>query len=261
LYVNVGAPSNACMEQSRTPGSPGQDPCPLLDRHAGIWRFDAATTGQSFEDGERVVTGARNVVAIDHDPSSDAVYLVQHGRDQLHELYPDLYTVEESAEQPGEEFHRVSDGSNLGWPYTYWDWQEEARMVAPEYGGDGETRAEEGEYQEPLVALPGHWAPNDLLFVEDGPDALTSGALIAFHGSWNRAPLPQAGFKVVFVPFEGGEVAGEWTVFADGFIGQETIYDRDDARFRPMGLAQGPDGALYVSDSVEGRIWRVSPTS
>jgi len=41
LYVNVGAPSNACQEDSRTPGSPGRDPCPELERHAGIWRFDA----------------------------------------------------------------------------------------------------------------------------------------------------------------------------------------------------------------------------
>lgn len=259
LYVNVGAPSNACQEQTRTAGSPGMDPCPLLEEHAGIWRFDASRAGQSPADGERVVTGARNVVAIDYDPASDSVYLVQHGRDQLHEFWPDLFTVEESAELPGEELHRVHEGANLGWPYTYWDWQEEARMVAPEYGGDGQTEAEAGAYQEPLVAFPGHWAPNGLLFVEDGPEALAGGALIAFHGSWNRAPRPQAGYKVVFVPFADGEVTGEWTVFADGFAGEEDLAVPDAARFRPMGLAEGPDGSLLIADSVKGRIWRVAP--
>jgi glucose/arabinose dehydrogenase len=65
LYVNVGAPSNACQAEDRTQGSPGQEPCPLLEEHAGIWRFDADKGGQSFEDGERFVTGTRNIVALE----------------------------------------------------------------------------------------------------------------------------------------------------------------------------------------------------
>ena len=261
LYVNVGAPSNACQEQDRTQGSPGQEPCPLLDEHAGIWRFDASQTGQSFAAGERFATGVRNAVALEYDPASDAVYLVMHGRDQLHDLFPDLYTVEENAEQPGEEFHKLEQGSNLGWPYTYWDWQEGARMVGPEYGGDGETRAEEGAYQAPMIAFPGHWAPNDLQFynAEAFPEAFQGGAFIAFHGSWNRAPQPQAGYKVVFVPFETGSAGADYHVFADGFPGERPIEASDEARFRPMGLAVGPEGALYIADSVAGRIWRIVP--
>jgi glucose/arabinose dehydrogenase len=62
----------------------------------------------------------------------------------------------------------------------------------------------------------------------------------------------------VFVPFEGTAPAGEWSVFADGFKGADVLADPDDAEFRPMGLAQGRDGALYISDSVQGRIWRVT---
>ncbi|HSA82198.1 MAG TPA: PQQ-dependent sugar dehydrogenase [Geminicoccaceae bacterium] len=261
LYVNIGAPSNACQQQDRTQGSPGQEPCPLLEDHAGIWRFDAEKTGQSFADGERFVTGTRNVVALDWNPLAGEVYFAMHGRDQLHDLFPDLYTVEQSAELPGEEFHRLREGADYGWPYTYWDHQAGQRVVAPEYGGDGETVADEGKYEAPLLAFPGHWAPNDLLFytAEDGfPELARGGAFIAFHGSWNRAPLPQSGDHVVFVPFEDGAPAGDWTVFADGFKGAEVLADSDDARFRAMGLAQGPDGALYIADSVKGRIWRVT---
>ncbi|HEX5078846.1 MAG TPA: PQQ-dependent sugar dehydrogenase [Geminicoccaceae bacterium] len=258
LYVNVGAPSNACQADDRTPGSPGQQPCPLLAEHAGIWRFAADEAGQSFADGERFVAGTRNIVALDWNPQADALYFVMHGRDQLHQLFPDLYTVEQSAELPAEEFHVAREGANYGWPYTYWDQQAGQRKVAPEYGGDGRMAAQ-GDYQAPLLAFPGHWAPNDLLFytADAFPVAARGGAFIAFHGSWNRAPLPQGGYNVVFVPFERGAPAGDWTVFADGFKGAEVLADNDDAEFRPMGLAEGPDGALYIVDSVQGRIWRV----
>jgi glucose/arabinose dehydrogenase len=134
-------------------------------------------------------------------------------------------------------------------------------MIAPEYGGDGETVAQDGDYQAPLLAFPGHWAPNDLLFyTAEGafPEPARGGAFIAFHGSWNRAPLPQGGYNVVFVPFVGTEPSGQWSVFADGFKGADAIADSDDAVHRPMGLAQGPDGALYITDSVQGRVWRVT---
>jgi glucose/arabinose dehydrogenase len=261
LFVNVGAPSNACQQTDRTLGSPGQQPCPLLEEHAGLWRFDAGKPGQTFEDGARHLTGTRNVVALDWHPAAGALYFAMHGRDQLHELFPDLFTAEQSAELPAEEFHVGRAGANYGWPYTYWDPQAGARVVAPEYGGDGTTVAEDGGYEAPLLAFPGHWAPNDLLFyTADGsfPEAARGGAFIAFHGSWNRAPLPQGGYNVVFVPFENAAPTGEWSVFADGFKGAEVLEDSDDAAFRPMGLAQGPDGALYITDSVEGRIWRVT---
>jgi glucose/arabinose dehydrogenase len=261
LYVNVGAPSNACQEDDRTLGSPGQQPCPLLEEHAGIWRFDADKTGQSFADGERFVTGTRNVVALDWNPLEDVLYFAMHGRDQLHQLFPELYTEEASAELPAEELHRVREGANYGWPYTYWDHRAGQRMVGPEYGGDGQTAAPEGQHEAPQLAFPGHWAPNDLVFytAEEGfPAPARGGAFIAFHGSWNRAPLPQSGYHVVFVPFDGAAPAGDWSVFADGFEGAEVLADSDEAEFRAMGLAQAPDGALYITDSVQGRIWRVT---
>jgi glucose/arabinose dehydrogenase len=183
-----------------------------------------------------------------------------HGRDQLHQLFPDLYSAEDSAGLPAEEFHVVRAGADYGWPYTYWDPEADARMVAPEYGGDGKT-VTDGDYRAPLLAFPAHWAPNDLLFyTAEGafPEVAQGSAFIAFHGSWNRAPLPQRGYNVVFVPFAGAEPAGDWAVFADGFAGAEVIAAPDDAEYRPMGLAQGPDGALYITDSAQGRIWRIT---
>lgn len=132
-------------------------------------------------------------------------------------------------------------------------------MLAPEYGGDGKKVGDCGKYRQPIAAFPGHWAPEAVVFYqgERFPSQYRGGAFITFHGSWNRAPLPQAGYKVVFVPFKGGQPSGPYQVFADGFAGTDKLISPGDANFRPMGLAEGPDGALYIGDTQRGRIWRV----
>lgn len=259
LYVNVGAPSNACQRQTRTPGSPGMDPCPQRERQAGVWRFDARATGQRPGDGQRYGAGIRNAVALDWSPRTGALLVVQHGRDQLAQLWPQLYDEAQNARLPAEELLRVDPGDDFGWPYCYYDGQAGRRVLAPEYGGDGESVGRCGGFEPPLLAFPAHWAPNDLLLYtgDQFPGRYRGGAFVAFHGSWNRAPYPQQGYRVSFVPFEGGQPAGSHETFADGFAGAARIASPAQARWRPMGLAQGPDGSLYVSESVTGRIWRI----
>jgi glucose/arabinose dehydrogenase len=259
LFVNCGAPSNACQQERRAKGSPGRRPCPQLDDGGGIWRFAADELRQEQTPARRHATGIRHAVAIAWSPAAEALFVVQHGRDQLHSLWPEHYTTEDNAQLPAEELHRVEEGRAYGWPYTYWDPHRQERMVAPEYGGDGRTPAESDRYPDPLLAFPAHWAPNDLLFGESGnfPERYLSGAFVAFHGSWNRYPHPQAGYKVVFAPFEQGRPTGQHEVFADGFAGPGPVETPGDARHRPMGLAFGPKGALFVSDSVRGRIWKI----
>lgn len=259
MYVNIGAPSNACMEKMRTKGSPGMDPCPILEDFGGVWRFDADKAGQVQADGTRYATGIRNAMAIDWNPHANALYIAQHGRDQLHSFFPELFSEEDNARLPAEEFHRVDEGANLGWPYSYVDPNAEGRVKMPEYGGDGKMTSDIG--QAPLIAFPGHWAPNDLMFPRSSalPEEMRTGAFIAFHGSWNRAPKPQAGYRVVFVPMnEAGEVSGDWITFADGFAGEGPIMSPRDAKHRPTGLAEGPDGAIYISSLMSGgRVWKV----
>lgn len=260
IYVNVGAPSNACQQQARTPGSEGVDPCPQLERQGGIWRFDADETGQTqTEDGQLFSTGIRNAVAVAYHPDVDRVYVVQHGRDQLHQLWPDLFTEQQNAELPAEELFRLEEGADFGWPYCYYDHLQGRKVLAPEYGGDGAEVGRCADVEGPIAAYPGHFAPNDLLFYtgDQFPAHYRGGAFIAFHGSWNRAPEPQAGYQVAFQPMSAGEAAGEWETFAGGFAGTETLESPGDAEYRPMGLALGPDGSLYVTDSQQGRIWRV----
>jgi len=260
LFVNVGAPSNACQQKRRSPGSPGLSPCPQLERQAAIWRFSASRLDQNQLDGERYVTGTRNVVALDWHDEEQALFFVMHGRDQLSALWPDYFDDEDSAEMPAEEFHRAVQGSDYGWPFTYVDPRTGKRMLGPEYGGDGTIEAESDRYRAPLHAYPGHWAPNDLVFYTGNqfPDRYQGGAFIAWRGSWNRAPLPQEGYRITFQPFANGAVAGSPEDFMVGFKGTEVLERPSDASWRPGGLAVGTDGALFVTEAIEGRIWRVT---
>lgn len=259
LYVTIGAPSNACQLRDRAAGSPGHDPCPLLDKAGGVWQFKADKLNQSYAEGVRYVTGIRNIVGVSWNEKEKQLYGMQHGRDQLNNIAPDNYTNEESAELPSEEFLLLKKGSDFGWPYCYYDHLQKKKVLGPEYGGDGKKQGRCADKGQPILGFPGHWAPNDLLFYTGKmfPDKYKNGAFIAFHGSWNRAPLPQAGYFVVFVPMKDGKPSGNYEIFANGFAGKENIGGPAQAKYRPCGLAQGPDGALYISDSREGRIWKI----
>lgn len=259
MYVPYGAPSNACQEINRTPSVPGIDPCPQLEQHGGVWRFDANKKGQTQKDGFEFATGIRSVVAMDWNTFDKTLYIVVHGRDDLLRLWASLFTPWQSAVLPAEEFIKVTEGTDFGWPYCYYDQIQEKKVLAPEYGGDGNSVGRCAEFEKPLIGFPGHWAPNDLLFYtgDQFPKRYKHGAFVAFHGSTNRAPYPQAGYFIGFVPFDNGKPTGQWEVFADGFAGVDPIVNVSDAVYRPMGLAMGPDGSLYISDTEKGKIWRI----
>jgi glucose/arabinose dehydrogenase len=264
LYVNIGSASNSCQEDNREVGSPGVFPCPELPIRAGVWRFDALGTDQTQADGVHHGTGLRNMVALAVNPADNELYGVQHGRDQLFEHWSEFFTVEEDAVLPAEELVRITEGSDNGWPYCYFDAVFENRKVlAPEYGGDGErVEGDQGidcaSYNQPLATFGAHWAPNGMVFYtgRQFPEKYRGGAFVAFHGGFDRAPLPNEGYQVAFVPFDGANADPDWETFADGFAGSSGPLPAS-AVHRPVGVAVGPDGSLYVSDDRGGRIWRI----
>jgi glucose/arabinose dehydrogenase len=148
--------------------------------------------------------------------------------------------------------------ADFGWPYCYYDYLKQSRVVAPEYGGDKQQTGRCERTIQPLIAFPAHWAPMSMLFYTGTmfPAAYRTGVFIAFHGSAYRAPLPEDGYHVVFLNFTRDNLAGSDTIFATGFAGG--ITSPEGAAHRPVGLAQGPDGALYLSDDKGGRIWRIT---
>lgn len=257
VYINIGAFSNSCQQQDRKDGSPGILNCPVLDSAGGIWQFKADKLNQHYGDGQRFATGLRNVVGLDWNQQNNNLYVMQHGRDQL-TMFPEHFDVKENAELPAECMFLLKKGDNAGWPYSYYDPMTKKKMLNPEYGGDGVKEAG-NEFIDPVAAYPAHMAPNGLLFYTGNmfPEKYKNGAFIAFHGSWNRAPEPQKGYFVAFQPFKDGKPFGDWEIFADGFSGSAEKTASGKADHRPCGLAQGPDGSLYISDDTKGTIYRI----
>jgi mono/diheme cytochrome c family protein len=254
----MGSATNTCEVKNRMPHSPGNDPCTELETRAGTWRYDANKTDQVFSPKERYASGIRNGEGFDFD-AAGRLFVTQHGRDQLHENWPELYTVDQGFELPAEQIMILKKGAWYGWPKCYFDPKQSKLVLGPEYGGDGGKLVGDcAQAEPPVAAFPAHWAPNDLKIYKatQFPEGYRGGAFIAFHGSWNRAPGPQGGYNVVFQPLADGKPSGNYIVFADGLAGAHKEPGR--AVHRPSGLAVGRDGALYLSDDKTGRIWRIA---
>lgn len=260
IYIDLGSATNSCQVGNRLLESPGHEPCTELVTRGGIWRYDANKTNQRFSPAGRYATGIRNAVGIAIGPIG-RLYSTQHGRDQLYENWPKLYNAGQGQNLPAEELLRIERGADYGWPGCYYDNVQQKLVLAPEYGGDGGKAVGAcASKTGPIAFFPAHWAPDGLMFYsgKSFPARYQGGAFIAFHGSWNRAPGPQGGYLVAFVPFNGEKPGSPSTFekFADGFAGGKM--SPEGAAHRPVGVAQAPDGSLYVTDDKAGRVWRIT---
>ena len=257
LYVDVGTATNSCQPKNRQPKVPGANPCTELETRGGIWRYDANKTNQKFSTADRYATGIRNGEGFAID-SAGRIFVTQHGRDQLHANWPEFYKPSEEATQPAEQVMLLKSGGDYGWPECYYDAVQKKLVLAPEYGGDGGKKVGVCASKiAPVAAFPAHWGPNGMTRYDKKqfPARYRDGVFIAFHGSWDRAPFPQGGYNVVFQPLSGAHASGGCEVFADGFAG--AVKTPEGAIHRPSGIAAGPDGALYVTDDIRGRIYRI----
>ncbi|WP_423822833.1 PQQ-dependent sugar dehydrogenase [Salinisphaera sp. SPP-AMP-43] len=262
LYVSIGAPSNACQKADRERGSPGRKPCPQLGRHGGVWRFAANRPEQPFRRAARFATGIRNMFALTYDDARQQLIGAQMGRDQLDSLWPNQFSSQDNQRLPAEVLLDVQQGDDFGWPYCYYNGRRQANLLNPEYGGDGHKSGPCDRFTLPIAAYPAHWAPMAVVFYRHPafPKRYQGGAFIAFHGSWNRSPAPQGGFRVVYQRFVDGKPSSDYQTFAGprGFTGENVVRSPGSAAHRPAGLAIGPKGALYVSDDQGSTIYRIT---
>ena len=262
LYVGIdgGGGINNCPDPNAPKGAKpvGLKPCPLLETRGGIWRFDDSKPGQKLADGERFATGVRNSSALAW-RDGDNLYTTWHGRDGTSKGWPELVSQADDDNIPDEMF-RVTKGSDMGWPYTYWDAKRKVRLTAPEYGGDGKTPVTDSKYAKPVaVFFPLRPATLDMTFYNGSqfPARYRNGAFLAMHGGNDPEPVAggRNGYNVMFVPFSGNR-AGKPESFAEGFAPAPKSIKT--APYRPVGVSVGPDGALYVAETVKGKIWRIS---
>ena len=190
---------------------------------------------QVFSPKERYATGNRNAEGFDFD-ADGRLYVTQHGRDQLHEDWPELYTAKQGWELPCRGGDDPEAGRQLRLAVLLLRrrsrrsscWRRNMAATAARRSAGCDT------LDGPVAAFPAHWAPNDLKIYKGTqfPKAYQGGAFIAFHGSWNRAPGPQGGYNVVFQPLADGKASGDYVVFADGFAGPK----KEPARRRASSL-------------------------
>jgi glucose/arabinose dehydrogenase len=180
-------------------------------------------------------SGLRNPNGLDWQPETGALWTAVNERDEIgSDLVPDYMTS-------------VEDGGFYGWPYSYFGQHVDTRVEPPR--PDLVEQAIVPDY-----ALGAHTASLGLVFYDADlfPERYQGGAFVGQHGSWNRDPL--SGYKVIFVPFEGGEPAGPAEDVLIDFLNGD-----DEARGRPVGVAIADDGALLVADDVGNVVWRISP--
>ncbi len=253
LYITIGSWNDPC----RAAGTGnGMMPCPVLDSAGGIWQFSASKLGQTFDEGTRYATGVKNGVAMNWNFQTNSLFSVVHGRGQFHDYYSQYYTPKQSGELPAETMYELHEGDDAGWPYVYYDHIQKKKILAPEYGGDGKITGGEKALT-PLMAFPAHLGPNGLLFYTGNmfPKKYRNGAFIAFHG---QSPELKKGYMVAFVPFKNGKPSGKWEIFADNFAGVDLSNPTGPIQHRPCGLAEGPNGELYVCDDLGGTLYKIT---
>lgn len=259
MFVNIASASNSCQVVDRTDFSPGLDPCPELPTRAGVWHFSATATGQTQATGTRFATELRNMNALAINPADGKLYGAQNGRDQLFDNWSTLFDERDDALLPAEELFLIEQGKAYGWPYCYYDGVKNRKVLAPEYGGDGNMVGRCADRALPIADYPAHWAPLGMQFYSGTqfPSRYRGGLFIAWHGSRFDPRLQPAGpgFVVTFTPWLNGKPGGKFETFADGFAGGNPT--PTGAAHRPVSVAQGIDGSLFISDDVGGWIWRV----
>jgi glucose/arabinose dehydrogenase len=219
MYVSVGSRSN----------NDDMDNNPRENHRADVLEYNPDGSGFRI-----YASGLRNCVGLEVHPQTGEVWCSTNERDGLgDDLVPDYIT-------------HVQDGGFYGWPWYYMGGTYDPRHT-------GKHPELKDKVITPDVILQPHFASLEMTFYQGKqfPKEYQGDIFAAEHGSWNRKK--RTGYEVVRVPLKNGHAAGEYEDFLTGFV-----TDKGEVWGRPVGVAVGKDGALFVSDDGSKSIWRVS---
>jgi len=222
LYVSAGSTCNVCIEK---------DP-----RRAAVMEFNVDGSGQKI-----FAKGLRNAVGMAVNPKTDTVWATVNGRDMLGDDLPPEIVVDLG-----------QSGGDFGWPYCYGNQVPDRNFTKP--GDDRCTKV-----IPPKVEMQAHSAPLGMAFYDGKmfPEEYRGNLFVAFHGSWNRS-VP-TGYKVVRIQLDGkGQPVGGAEDFIAGWLDPTSNGKKPKWMGRPVGIAVGPDGAMYVTDDGAGEVYRVT---
>jgi glucose/arabinose dehydrogenase len=239
MYLSVGSGSNVAEDIGKAP----EGGVAAWARDHALGEAWGSETGRAAvwsltpegKDKQVFATGLRNCAGMTIQPETGQPWCVVNERDNLGDNVPFEYAT------------RVVKGAWYGWPWYYIGNHEDPRHA-------GERPDLAGKATLPDVLMQAHSAPLNIVFYEGSQfPGLKGDAFVALHGSWNRRT--RTGYKVVLLKFENGKPTGTYEDFMTGFV----LSDQD-VWGRPVGLAVGQDGSLFVSEDGNGTIWRVSAT-
>ena len=223
LYVSVGSTCNACGETN--------------EENATI-----VSLNPDGSDRRIFASGLRNTIGYAFEPATGQLYGFDHGIDWLGD------------NEQHEEFNRLSEGERYGWPYVY----AMSRFNPQDTPPDSSFSEYAAGSVEPIGLHTPHSAPMQMVFDKNRalPGNYAGDAFIALRGSWNRNP--PSGFEVLRVDFENGQPIG-MEPFVTGFLMEDESSPTGWGQMgRLAGMAQGPDGALFLSDDENGIIYRIT---
>nr|BFE95010.1 hypothetical protein GCM10020185_55460 [Pseudomonas brassicacearum subsp. brassicacearum] len=193
LYVTTGSNSNVA-----------ENGMEAEEGRAAIWEVDRASGNHRI-----FASGLRNPNGLAWEPRSGALWTAVNERDEIgSDLVPDYITS-------------VKDGAFYGWPYSYYGQNVDVRV-------EPQNPALVAKAIAPDYAVGPHTASLGLTFAEGStlPAPFTEGAFVGQHGSWNRKP--HSGYKVIFVPFNGGKPMGQPVDVLTGFLNADEKKPRAD---------------------------------
>lgn len=246
LYVSVGSASNVDSDPSR----------------ARLLRYTAEQleVGATFGEGELFADGLRNEVGLRFDDQG-RLWGVENGLDNLvrEDLGGDIHN-----DNPAEELNLFAEaGRAYGYPYC---WSE---FLLPEGVGEGPGAQwahpdfqDDGVHDDawckdpdnvvpPVLALPAHLAPLDLLFYQGAafPSDYADDLFVGAHGSWNRDPA--IGYSVLRVSIgTDGMPTGEVTPFLQSSEADVAA----NWTHRPVALAVLSNGVLLVTSDASDQV-------